>query len=142
MRDVLATVRAYLATKTGITAITGTGSRLVAGTDLPPGYKPAQGSALLFNLRSGTPDYTSGMFSVSLQFRCYGKILHDENPQEGKLNAWALQSALHTAVNDTSSQPEIAYFRMDEGTFPVPLTDPATGWPYILSFYRAHVRDE
>lgn len=141
MIDVLAIVRAYLVTKTGITAITGTGSRLLAGTDLPPGYKPAQGSALLFNLRAGTMDYTSGMFSVSLQFRNYGKILDDANPQEGKINAWALQNALHQAVNDTSSQPEIAYFRMDDGTFPVLLMDPAAGWPYVLSFYRAFVRD-
>ena len=143
MIDVLATVRAYLVTLSGITDITGTGKRLLAARDLSPGYKPSQGAALLFNVRSGTQDYTSGMLNPSIQFRAYGGFLRDDRPIAGEAAAWALHEALYDAVNDSTYEAgEIAHFRMEDGTFPTLLTEPGSEWPYVLSFYRVHIRND
>jgi len=142
VRDALATVRTYLATIAGITAITGTGKRLVAGPNLPAGYKPQDGSALLFNVRSGSQDYTSGMLNPSIQFRSYGGFDEGERVMQGNAAAWALDQALYDGVNDkTYEAGNIAFFRLEDGTFPVLLNEPGTDWPYVLSFYRVHIRN-
>ncbi len=143
MRDALSTVRAYLVTLADITDIIGTGKRLVYGRDLPAGYKPSDGSALLFNIRSGGQDYTSGMLMPSIQFRSYGKFDQNERPVLGDAAAWDLDQALYNAVNDTSYEDgHIARFRMEDGTFPVLLTEPGSEWPYVLSYYRVHIRND
>ena len=143
MRNSLEVVRAYLVTLSDITDITGTSRRLRAGQNLHPGYKPSDGSCLLFNVRSGSQDYTSGWLMPSIQFRSYGEFSQSERPDEGEAAAIALDQALHEAVNDTTYEiGEIAYFRMEDGTFPTLLTEPGSEWPYVLSFYRVHIRND
>ena len=143
MRDALVTTRNYLLTKSALTAITGTGSRLIAARDLPPGYTPSDGSALIFMTQPGSQDYTSGMLMPRIQFRSYGGFAKGEKHTEGEANAWLLDQVLYESVNDTSYEAgNIAQFRLEDGTYPTMLTEPGSDWPYVLTFYRAYIRND
>ena len=130
MVDIDAVIRAWLGTLAGITSAFG--NRIYAGRLLPPGYKPEQGKALLFAARSGQQDFSSKIMTPSMQFRIYGAT--EKDVREGMKD-------LYDAINDQKYQ-KIVYCRMEDGTGPVLLTEPGTNWPYILIFFRMHVRND
>ena len=71
MRDVASTVRDYLLTKSGVTALVG--SRIYAERTYPPrGWTASSGSTIVFKQRGGAPSYHSQQLEASLMFKCYG----------------------------------------------------------------------
>lgn len=129
MIDIEATIRAHLAGLTALTAVYN--GRIYAARSLPAGYKPELGPALLFSIRGGGQEYHSQLFMPSIQFRAFAA--NEKAAREA-------DRALHDAINDTQARA-IAYMRMEDGTLPILLDDPDTGWPYILSFYRFHIQN-
>ena len=126
MTDIEATVRAYLATVSGITTLTGT--RIYSAVDLPAGYDPGDGSALLFVARGGGVDYSSHVLAASMQFRAYGA-----SPAAAR----ALDQALFDGFNDVKDG-SILWTRLEQpGQL---LADPETEWDYVLSYWRVLVR--
>jgi hypothetical protein len=122
MIDVDAAIKAYLSSKAGIIAVFG--ARIYAARFLPAGYQPVQGPACLFLPRGGSQDYSSQVAIPSVQFRIYAA-------SEGLVRTAA--AAIYDGVNDTKGLG-IAWARMDDGTFPVMLTEPDTNWPYMLMY--------
>jgi hypothetical protein len=134
MVDIDATIRAHLASLPALQAAfsgPGPGIRIFASRNLPAGYSPEKGPALLFSMRGGGQDFSSKLHVSSVQFRAYGA---DE------LTARSADRALYDAINDTQARG-IAYIRLDDGTLPVLLNEPETGWPYMLSYYRFHIHN-
>ena len=121
MTDVEAVVREYLASAAGLTAYTG--ERIYASRNLPAGYKPTDGPAVVFGIRGGGQDYTSHVLMPALQFRCYGAT---------QTLARATDRALHSALNEMSGRG-IKWARM-EGLGQL-LTEPETLWWFVLSFW-------
>lgn len=128
MIDTLATLRTYLIDQPALYALTA--ERIFASTTPPPGYKPSDGPAVLFNVRGGGQDYSSKVLNPSLQFRCYG------------LNqSLAIQTdrALYDALNDRACG-NIKITRLE--TPGQLLTEPDTGWWFVLSFYRSFLNND
>jgi hypothetical protein len=126
MVDPLAEVRAFVAAYASSTF----GVRVYAGANLPTGYTPKRGAALLLTVRGGEQDYSSQVWRVSVQARCYA---------ETDAQAMAASTALYEAINDAQGG-RVMFSRMEDGTLPTPLTEPGPGWPYVLSFYQMHLR--
>lgn len=122
MIDVEATILEYLKTQPGLTALTN--DRIHASLYFPKEYKPAEGQGLLFNVRGGDQDYTSLVLRPSVQFRSYGAT---------PALARELDLALYGVLND-KSYCQIKIARLE--SIGQPLQDPATRWPYVLTFYR------
>ena len=122
MTDIEAVVRAYLATVAGITALTG--ARIYAGVDLPAGYTPSAGSALIFSIRGGGQDFSSHVLAPSMQFRAYGAT---------EAAARALDQALYAGLNDVKAG-SINWARCE--VLGQIVREPETGWAYVISFYR------
>jgi len=134
MIDIEARIRAHLASLAGLQAVFGKpggGLRIYAGRNLPSEADVASGPALLIGMRGGGQDFHSQLYVVSVQCRVYAAT---------EAQAPAGERALYDAINDTQARA-IAYMRLEDGTMPVLLNDPDTGWPYMLSFYRFHVRN-
>jgi hypothetical protein len=128
MNDWESIIREYLAGLAGMTERFG--QRIYAGRNLPPGYLPSQGEAILFATRGGGMDFSSQVLLPSVQFRIYAET-------EAKARQAAFD--LHDAINDTQAR-KIAYARMEEGTMPTLLNEPESNWPYMLSFYHFQIR--
>lgn len=122
MIDCDAAVRAFLHAQPALFALTG--DRLYAAQDLPAGYKPDAGAALLFAIRGGTQDYSSHVLSPSYQFRAYAAT---------EARARAVAGALYDVLNDKHGGA-IKWARLEN--IPTLLSEPATGWPFMLAFYR------
>lgn len=123
MRNTPLSLQSYLALDAPILALTS--GRVYANIDLPPTYKPSDGSALLLSPRGGGVDHTSHMLTQSFAFRAYG--LEPDN-------AWDVYEATHEAMQykfDYSSGIRTA----DQEVAGVLLTAPQTGWLFVLSFY-------
>lgn len=122
MIDCDAAVRAFLAAKPALFVLTGT--RIYASMDLPAGYTPDSGAALLFSARGGGQDYSSKVLSPSYTFRCYAAT---------EAAARALSQTLYDALNDRAGG-KLKYARLEN--IPTLLSEPSTGWPFMLAFYR------
>lgn len=100
------------------------GTRIYASADLPPGYTPEQGPAILLSARGGVQDFSSKVLTPSYQFRLYAAT---------EAQARAMSDALYHALNDESGAT-FKWARLE--TLPVLLRDDVTGWPYALAFYQ------
>lgn len=129
MVDVEAVVRENLAGLAGVRAVFG--SRIYAGVNLPAGYKPQDGVALLLAMRGGSQDFSSKLFSVSIQVRVYA---------ESEAQARQAAKHLYDELNDSKAR-RVCYARMESGTMPVLLLEPETNWPYVLMFFRIFIQN-
>ena len=120
-------VRNYLSTVTGLTDLVQ--SRIFAGADLEKGYTPSDGPAVVFSARSGNVAYHGATLRPSMQFRCFGKTRTDAGDTDR-----ALYDALHE-----QSGPSMRWATLE--TMGQPLTDPDTGWFFMLSGYRIWLAD-
>lgn len=122
MTDVDSVLRSYLTAMPALVMLTG--QRIYAGVDLPAGYTPDAGPAVLFSPRGGGQDFSSAVLNPSYQFRSYAATekLARQTDQE-----------LYSALNDKKTGV-IKMIRME--TYPQLLAEPTTGWPFLLTFYR------
>lgn len=125
MIDAPSILRTYLVAQPTLTALVG--NRIWAELVYPPtGYRPSQGSAIVFRARGGDVDYSSALLRHSWQFKCYG-----QSEQAANAAYRALYDVLHDAQGSgiLSAQLEIVGQT---------LTDPASAapWPYVLCFYE------
>jgi hypothetical protein len=127
MIDVLATIRSYLAAQPPLTDLVS--DRIYGSEHLPAGYQPNDGPAIVFNVRGGGQEYSSKVFSASLQFRSYAV---------NWVKAWEVSGALYDVFNDVSDYLIMSSYME---TLPTVLTEPDTGWDYTLSFYFAVLRN-
>jgi hypothetical protein len=130
MVDVEAVIRAYLAGLAKISAVFG--SRVYAGKNLPAGYDPSKGAAVLLAVRGGTMDYSSKVMEPSVQMRVYA---------ETEAKAREASRKLFDGINDSKTR-NVMYVRMEEGTMPILMTEPVTNWPYILVHYKFFVGND
>ena len=129
MIDVEATLRDYMAKSSSLSAAFGT--RIYAGGYLPAGYEVKTGPAILFTLRGGSQDYTSKIFTTSIQMKMYA---------ETESAARKAAQAVYEFWNDTQKR-SIPYARLEDGTLPTLLSEPVSRWPYILAYFRICVHN-
>lgn len=129
MIDIESKIRALLVKLPDVTAAFG--ARIYAAHSLPPGYDVSTGPALLFTIRGGSQRYHSQAYDASIQCRVYAAT---------EAAARQASGLLYDAVNDTQAR-SFAWMRLEDGTLPVLLNEPAAGWPYMLSFYRFQVQN-
>ena len=127
MRDVAKTVRDYLLTVGGVTALAGT--RIYAERTYPPrGWTASSGSTIVFKQRGGDLPYHAQQLNASLMFKCYGST---------EVTANALYQALFEAMQDAvsnhllSSQCEVLGQTLEE---------PSLDWVFVLTYFRVVVR--
>lgn len=126
MIDLPAAVRTRLAANATLVGLVDT--RIYAEQENPPaGYTPNAGPCLCFKFRGGAVDYTDAVFQPSVQFRCIAKDTLTAN----RLYR-ALYDALHSQHGGTVRWGQIEMLGET-------LTDPETGWPFVLCAFRLHV---
>jgi hypothetical protein len=106
------------------------GSRIYAGRDVPPpGYNPADGSAITFRVRGG-PGFTleNPTLVPSFQFKCYGAT---------ELAATTCYRTLVDALHDGYSADVLRGIQESVGQL---LEEPGTEWPFVLVFFTVHIR--
>lgn len=114
-------LRTYLLAQAPLVALTG--QRIFASDQLPAGYKPGDGAAILIGMRGGGMDYSSQILKISAQFRIYA-------PTQSQIIM--VDSTLFDVLND--AQSVLLSARLD-----VPgqqLTHPDTLWNFMLTFYQ------
>lgn len=119
-------LRTYLLAQASLVALTG--QRIYASDQLPTGYKPSDGAAILIGMRSGGMDYTSQVLRIAAQFRIYA-------PTQAQIIT--ADSTLFDVLND--AQSVLLSARLD-----VPgqqLTHPDTLWSFMLTFYQLHFQN-
>lgn len=119
-------LRTYLLTQAPLVALTG--QRIYASDQLPTGYKPSDGVAILIGMRSGGMDYSSQILRIATQFRIYGAT---------QAQIITADSTLFDVLND--AQAVLLSARLD-----VPgqqLTHPDTLWNFMLTFYQLHFQN-
>lgn len=123
MIDAPEVLRAFLATKTTLTALIG--DRLWPQRTFPiEGYLPSQGQAIVFRPRgSGTVDYSGNVYTLSWAFKCYGR---DE------LEADQLYRTLFDVLHDAKGA---GLFRAALEVGGQPLQEPVIKWDYCLSYW-------
>lgn len=126
MNNVSKTLRDYLLTKAGLTALTGT--RIYAEANTPAaGYKPSDGGAVCFKVRGGRPEYVDVLLGPSVQFKCYGS---------SELVANQLYQALYDALHNAQTNAvRMARCEMLGQT----LAEPESGWPFVLTFFKVMI---
>lgn len=123
MTDTDAVLRAFVVAQAGVTALVGT--RVHASDKLPAGYSPVtNGPAILLKVRGGQQDFPGKTLYPSYQFECYAAT---------EALARQVSNALFDAINHKASGL-IKQIRLE--VMPVLLTDPDTGWPFVLSYYK------
>jgi len=125
--DLPAAIRTHLLAEAAVVALTGT--RIYAEEDTPPaGYKPGtDGTALCFRVRGGGPDFPDARLMPSVLFRCYAA-----NKPDAQELYRALYAALHGHCGAT-----VRYGQID--MLGETLTDPDTGFPFVLCAFRLAV---
>jgi hypothetical protein len=126
MRNVEVEIRNHLAAN--IPAPAGVGTRVYASTELPAGYKPSDGAAVLVMLRGGGVDYSGKLAQPVVQVECYG------------IDFIAAQKA-SAAVFDLLNAKRVCGGFSRVETYPTALNDQQTEWPFYLSYYRLSVVD-
>lgn len=109
--------------------VAATSGRLWASKDPAPGYDVADGPAVAFQVRGGAPEYPSVIFTTSYQFRVFGPT-----EEVARDTARLLFDALHDKRTAT-------ILEVVAETQPQPLSDPDSGWPFELVFYRVMLRN-
>jgi len=134
MIDAQGVMLAFLEGQSGITTLTG--SRIYAGRSEPPeGYTPADGAAIVFKRRQDRPiDERGVVISSSFSFRFYGT---GGNYNAQLLSAEALYRATYEVLNFGTNYGVLGA-QIEGG--PEPLTEPDTGWPVVVVFFRAQLR--
>jgi hypothetical protein len=126
MTDENKALRDFLLTNVALVALVRT--RIWAGTDTPAaGYKPADGGAVCFKVRGGSPDYSDVLLDPSIQFKCYGATT-----VEAREVYAALYNALHQAHAWIMRAAWCDVLGQD-------LTEPETGWPFVLAFFTVRI---
>ena len=93
----------------------------------PKGYKPSDGSLIVFKARGGNHAYEADHLFPSMQFKCYGLT---------ELAAMTLYRSLFDTLNHSSG----AGVKWAESeVLGQPLYEPDTGWPYVLAFFNVTV---
>lgn len=126
--DPLAAVREVIVGSS--TAYSITGDRVFAGPRMPDEYDPASdGSAVHFFMRGGDVDRYLPIISPSMQFKFYGETMDDA------MQAYdAVRNILHDMAPESTTYGNIR--SAFEESYGQTLIDPATGWPFILSFFK------
>jgi len=88
----------YLRTQPVWTALA---ERISAGPNLPTGYRPAQGAAILLSLRSMSQDYSRGVAPAIVQFTTYAF---------DAVTVRAAEKKLYESLNDKSSPKMLGCF--------------------------------
>lgn len=130
MTDIDSHIRDLLVADPGLIPLVG--QRVYASTDLPTGYTPDDGPAILFAVRGGRgPDESGLVLWPSYQFRCYAST---------EALAREVDHAVFRALSFTRSD-RIKMARLD--VFPQLLRqqDPEPAWPFVLSFYQVIIGD-
>jgi hypothetical protein len=130
--DDIAVVAAFLA-QTGSALYTLCGTRIYYGR-LPTSFDNTQ-PAIHFQRRSGSRDTYLATAQPDMQFKCYGG---SSNIADAETVYRALADKLHAAHNEAVTAGAIV--SADETQMGQPITDPETGWPYILTFYQLETR--
>lgn len=99
------------------------GDRVYYGTDLPEGYQPGAGPAVLFKRRGGRA-LLSAVLEPSMQYECYGATL-----SVAEETYRALCAAL-----DGQSGPGIKQSVLEMPG--EPMRDPETGWPLVMTAFK------
>lgn len=121
MIDADATLRAFLAAESSLTALTST--RIYAASHLPAGFTPNNGPALLFQSVGGQPDYSSAILSYTYQMRSYALT---------PTLARGLDRMLFAVLNESRSSK----IRQAEATvLGQLLQEPDTEWYFVLASY-------
>lgn len=134
MIDAQGVMLAFLEAQSSITALTG--ARIYAGRSEPPeGYKLSDGAAIVFKRRQDRPMDERGMaISSSFAFRFYGT---GSNYNAQLLSAEALYRATYEKLNFGINYGVLGA-QIEGG--PESLTEPDTGWPVVVGFFRAQLR--
>jgi hypothetical protein len=103
---------------------------IFAGVDVPPpGYKPGEdGDGIAFRARGGNEDYAGALLTPSLQFKCYSTDAVD---------AYSLYTTLDGVLHGARSG---AIAHGERETIGQPLTEPDTGWRFVLGYYTVLIR--
>jgi hypothetical protein len=108
------------------------GPRIYASTDLPTGYTPDDGAAILFAARGGQgPDESELILWPSYQFRCYAST---------ETLAREVDHALFRALSFARSN-RIKMARLDVYPQVLRQQEPEPAWPFVLSYYQVIIGD-
>ena len=130
MIDILSTVREYLIQRPAVFALTG--KRIWAGRTYPPkGYKPEDGSAIVFQARGGMPAYENDHYMASVQLKCYGYT---------EIGANELYRALYTELQQKEGVTATVRHAEFEG-LGTTLEEPDTEWRYVLVYVTFMIRE-
>lgn len=130
--DDIAAVTTFLATS-GSSLYTLCGARIYYGR-LPVSFQNTQ-PAVVYQRRGGGRDPYLDTSAPDMQFKCYGG---SSNFADAEAVYRALADKLHQAENESNASGGIV--SAQETQMGQPLTDPETGWPYILTFYQLETR--
>lgn len=130
MIDALLVVRRHILSYNNLATLFTGG--IVSGPDLPEGYSVLRGPSLVINTRGGNLGYHNDTLQASLQLRIFAETFDLSIRSAGDL---------FDAINDSRGLG-IKWLRLEEGTIPTSLTDPLTGWPFVMMFFSAVLFDE
>jgi len=128
----------YLLLQTELTTVLRTLPRVFGDNVIPSKYKPgedvvgvsiADGPILLVSLRGGSIGFDSVTGNAQLQFECIAEKLSE---------AWALYYALVEVFHD-AKDGDIIIAEINQ--FGQKTTYPETGWPVIITFGSAMIRE-
>lgn len=127
MIDANAKIREFLVADVPLVNLCGT--RIYAGRDVPPeGYNPADGDAITFKIRGGSPDYDDALLSPSVQFKCYGAT---------ELAAMACYRALYDALHNGTGATVL---HGESEILGQALEEPDTQWTFVLAYFTVMLR--
>jgi hypothetical protein len=111
--------------------------RLFVGTELPAGYHPDQGPALLISSRDTRPvgdgSVHRALVEVSAQFLSYGPTQEE---------AWKAPSVLYYHLERQAQRGgKVRGAYAESIGQPLP-PDPDTGWPAVLAYYQFTIVSE
>jgi hypothetical protein len=132
--DDIAVVVAHLSAA-GSALYTLCGTRVYYGR-LPSGYENTQ-PALLITRRGGQPDSYIGTVETDLIVKCFGG---SSSFAQAEQVYRALRDRLHGNSNTNQSTASGTVVTARETGMGQPITDPETGWPYVLTYYLVAVR--
>ena len=113
--------------------LTGGGLRTWAGVDVPEGYNPEEGAALLLKSRGGNASRVEAMNAPSFSFRCIGEIMSDD-PENAQSSARAVEIALYEALHYRGAIAGGA-IRQSYSEGSGELIRNAQGWYEVITFY-------
>jgi len=130
VRDVGKAICDYLLAQASLTALTGT--RIHAETDTPPpGYKPSDGGCVCFKTRGGDMrTQEDALILPSVQFKCYAA---------SDVAANAVYRALFDALQGARAGT-VRWAQIE--ALGATLSEPETGWPFVLTYYKIHVAND